>query len=91
MIKELLKPLEWTVNSKGEPMAMCPSHYYTIIQVSGKYIVKRIRYQDSHRDDCTGFASIDDAKKFAQDDYETKMAKWLNPDWSKFVGGSDEG
>lgn len=83
MIKELWKPLEWTVNSKGEPMAICPSHYYTIVKDGEKYTVRRIRYQDSHKDDCTGFASIDDAKKFAQDDYEAKMTKWLNPDWSK--------
>ena len=79
MIKELWKPLEWTVNSKGEPMAVCPSHYYTIVKDGEKYTVRRIRYQDSHKDDCTGFASIDDAKKFAQDDYEAKMAKWIKP------------
>lgn len=83
MTKELWKPLEWTVNSKGEPMAMCPSHYYTIVKDGEKYTVRRIRYQDSHKDDCTGFASIYNAKKFAQDDYETKMAKWLSSDWSK--------
>lgn len=83
MIKELWKPLEWTVNSKGEPMAMCPSHYYTIVKDGEKHTVRRIRYQDRHKDDCTGFASTDDAKKFAQDDYEAKMAKWLNTDWSK--------
>lgn len=80
MIKELWRPLEWTVSSKGEPMAMCPSHYYTIVKDGEKYTVRRIRYQDSHKDDCTGFASVDDAERFAQNDYETKMAKWLNTD-----------
>ena len=90
MIKELWKPLEWTVNSKGEPMAMCPSHYYTIVKDGEKYTVRRIRYQDSHKDDCTGFASIDDAKRFAQGDYEKKMAKWLNTELGGFVGGKYE-
>lgn len=80
MIKEILKPLEWTVNSKGEPIARAPSHYYTIVKDSEKCTVRRIRYQDNHKDDCTGFASIDDAKKFAQYDYETKMSKWIKLD-----------
>lgn len=79
-MKHLIKPLEWTINSKGEPIAMCPSHYYTIIKDGEKYTVKRVRYQDGHKDDCTGFASVTDAVNFSQDDYVAKMTKWLNND-----------
>ena len=97
MIKELLKPLEWQGKKPAEgesyrALAVSPVTRYVITD-DGRRV--KVIYHNFTEDEPAktkpGFSSVAEAKNWVQGEhYPSKMAKWLNPDWSKFVGGKYE-
>lgn len=97
MIKELLKPLEWQGKKPAEgesyrALAVSPVTRYVITD-DGRRV--KVIYHNFTEDDPAktkpGFSSVAEAKNWVQGEhYPSKMAKWLNPELDKFVGGSDE-
>ena len=84
-MKHLIKDLEWSKNL----VANTATHSYRIGELGGKYIVTYCKIVDGYAKEATGFTTLDQAKEWAFNHHCEKMSKWLNPDWSKFVGGSE--
>lgn len=95
MIKELLKPLEWVYIEFGRRgdtwVTESALHDYQITYDDKEksyaiFYYERLTEESGNKPG----KSVDELKQWAEEvHYPSKMAKWLNPDWSKFVGGSE--
>lgn len=75
----VLKPLVW-IDSADRSEAKHEFFNYRVIPDHDSFGKFAVRYKDSNSQPATGFATIEDAKAWAQDNYIEKMQPYLEPD-----------
>ena len=93
-----LQPLVWDWDCEDSLTAVCKtkslSHEYTVRLINGVFYVDYRKFDvddNDRKDEPPEFDTCIEAQQWVEGThYPSKMAKWLNPDWSKFVGGKYE-
>ena len=74
-----LQPLKW-VDEADRSEAQHEFFYYRVIPDHDSIGKFAVRYKDSSSHPATGFATMDDAKEWAWDNYNEKMQPYVKPD-----------